>query len=50
MSRTTTSRKSLVHASAVKKAGLESLREGVRLSYDLVNRLGKVAAQNLRVA
>ena len=38
-----------VHISAVKKAGLGSLTEGEHLSYDLINRLGKEAAQNLRV-
>jgi cold shock protein len=39
-----------VHISAVKKAGLTSISEGERLSYELVNRLGKQAAQNLRIA
>jgi CspA family cold shock protein len=39
-----------VHVSAVTKAGLSSLTEGERLNYDLIKRLGKEAAQNLRVA
>jgi cold shock CspA family protein len=34
----------------VKKAGLGSLTEGEQLSYELVNLLGKQAAQNLRTA
>lgn len=41
-----------VHISAVKRAGLDELREGQRLSYELApdKRPGKLSAENLRVA
>lgn len=39
----------LVHVSAVRKAALASAGDGTRLSYDMVNRLGKQAAENLRL-
>ena len=39
-----------VHISAVEQAGLTSLNEGQRVSYDLVpGRNGKSAAENLKV-
>lgn len=37
-----------VHISAVEKAGLNGLREGQKLSYDLVTERGKQAASNLK--
>ena len=38
-----------VHISAVERAGMSSLREGQKISFDLVNgRNGKVSAENLR--
>lgn len=39
-----------VHISAVERAGLRDLREGQKLSYELVQdkRSGKVSAENLR--
>jgi len=40
-----------VHISAVEKAGLSSLSEGAKISFDLVaNRNGKESAENLRVS
>jgi CspA family cold shock protein len=41
-------REVLVHISAVRKAGLGSLTKGARLSYELVNRLGKQSAHDLQ--
>jgi len=39
-----------VHISAVEKAGLKTLPEGARVSYDLApGRAGKMSAENLRV-
>lgn len=39
-----------VHITAVQKAGLQSLREGQKVTYDLVaGRNGKESAENLRV-
>ena len=39
-----------VHISAVERAGLTSLNEGQRVSYDLVpGRNGKSAAENLKI-
>ena len=37
-----------VHISAVEKAGLSSLNEGQKISYDVVNERGKDAASNLK--
>ena len=37
-----------VHISAVEKAGLNGLREGQNVSFDIVNERGKSAAGNLR--
>ncbi len=37
-----------VHASAVERAGLGSLREGQKVSYDLQQERGKTSACNLR--
>ena len=41
-----------VHISAVERAGLRSLVEGQKVSFDVVkdNRSGKVAAENLQAA
>jgi len=41
-----------VHISAVERAGLRSLDEGQKVSFDLVQdrKSGKVAADNLRAA
>jgi cold shock protein len=38
-----------VHISAVEKAGLSDLREGAKVSYDVVPSKGKESAENLRV-
>jgi CspA family cold shock protein len=39
----------LVHISAVEKAGLGSLNEGDKVSYEVVANRGKETAENLRV-
>ncbi len=39
-----------VHASAVESAGMGTLTEGQRVSYDIVNERGKSAAGNLKAA
>jgi CspA family cold shock protein len=38
-----------VHISAVEKAGLSSLSEGAKVSYDIVSDRGKESAGNLKV-
>ena len=38
-----------VHISAVEKAGLGTLNEGAKVSYDVVANRGKELAENLRV-
>ena len=38
-----------VHISAVERAGLSTLNEGQKISYDVVNERGKDAAANLKV-
>ena len=38
-----------VHISAVERAGLSSLNEGAKISYDEVANKGKTSAENLRV-
>jgi cold shock protein len=38
-----------VHISAVEKAGLSDLREGAKVSFDIVANKGKESAENLRV-
>jgi CspA family cold shock protein len=38
-----------VHISAVEKAGLSSLNEGAKVSYDIVSDRGKDSAGNLKV-
>ena len=38
----------VVHISAVERAGLSSLNEGQKLSYDVVSERGKLAAANLQ--
>ncbi len=39
-----------VHVSAVEAAGMGTLTEGQRVSYDVVNERGKSAAGNLKAA
>ena len=39
-----------VHISAVKDAGLHSLDEGVKISYELMSERGKTVAGNLKLA
>jgi CspA family cold shock protein len=41
-----------VHISAVERAGMQSLNEGQKVSYDIVadRRTGKSSAENLRAA
>jgi cold shock protein len=41
-----------VHASAVERAGMQSIAEGQKLSFDIVkdNRSGKSSAENLQAA
>jgi cold shock protein len=39
----------LVHISAVEKAGLSDLREGAKVSFEVVANRGKESAENLRV-
>ncbi len=39
-----------VHISAVEKAGLSDLREGDKVSFDVVANRGKESAENLRVS
>jgi CspA family cold shock protein len=38
-----------VHISAVERAGLSDLREGTKVTFDVVSNRGKEAAENLRV-
>jgi CspA family cold shock protein len=38
-----------VHISAVEKAGLNDLREGAKITYDVVPNKGKESAENLKV-
>ena len=38
-----------VHISAVERAGLTDLREGTKVTFDIVSNRGKEAAENLRV-
>jgi CspA family cold shock protein len=38
-----------VHISAVEKAGLSDLREGAKVTYDVVPNKGKESAENLRL-
>ena len=37
-----------VHVSAVERAGMNTLREGQRVSFDVVSERGKTAAANLK--
>lgn len=39
-----------VHISAVQRAGLDTLNEGQRVSYELATERGKTAAANLKLA
>ena len=38
-----------VHISAVEKAGLRDLREGAKITFDIVPNKGKASAENLSV-
>jgi len=38
-----------VHISAVERAGLSDLREGAKITYDVVPNKGKESAENLKV-
>jgi CspA family cold shock protein len=38
-----------VHISAVEKAGLSTLNEGQKISYEIVENRGKSSAENIRV-
>jgi CspA family cold shock protein len=38
-----------VHISAVEKAGLSDLREGAKISYEIVQNRGRESAENLRI-
>ena len=38
-----------VHISAVERAGLSSLNEGAKVSYEVMANRGKEAAENLRI-
>ena len=38
-----------VHISAVEKAGLSSLNEGAKVSFDVVANKGKESAENLKI-
>ena len=45
------SKDAFVHISAVERAGLDSLREGQKVEFDLVpGQRGRTSAENLRVA
>jgi len=37
-----------VHISAVERAGLSDLREGAKVTFDIVSNRGKEAAENLK--
>jgi CspA family cold shock protein len=39
-----------VHISAVERAGLSDLREGAKVSFDILANRGKESAENLRVS
>ena len=39
-----------VHISALERAGMGTLSEGQRISYDVVSERGKLAADNIRAA
>ena len=39
-----------VHITAVQRAGLDTLNEGQKVSYDVVTERGKAAAANLKTA
>ena len=39
-----------VHISAVQKAGLRTLKEGVKIEYELLSERGKTVAGNLKLA
>jgi cold shock CspA family protein len=38
-----------VHISAVQRAGMDDLREGAKVTFDIVDNRGKPVADNLRV-
>jgi CspA family cold shock protein len=39
-----------VHISTVEKAGLSDLREGAKVTFDIIPHKGKESAENLKVA
>ncbi len=39
-----------VHITALERAGMSTLSEGQRISYDVVSERGKLAADNIRAA
>ena len=39
-----------MHASAVESAGMDTLTEGQRVSFDVITERGKLAAGNLKAA
>ncbi|MGB5581288.1 MAG: cold shock domain-containing protein [Woeseia sp.] len=39
-----------VHVSAVQAAGMDTLADGQRISYDVITERGKLAASNLKAA
>ncbi len=39
-----------VHVSAVQAAGMDTLSDGQRISYDVITERGKLAASNLKAA
>lgn len=39
-----------VHVSALRSAGMETLTEGQRVSFEVVTERGKLAASNLKIA
>jgi cold shock protein len=43
------SKDAFVHISALDKAGLNNLKEGQRISYDLASEKGKTSAVNLKL-
>ncbi|MEH2546024.1 CspA family cold shock protein [Bradyrhizobium sp. AZCC 2262] len=44
-----TGKDAFVHISAVERAGMSSLNEGAKVSYEVVANRGKESAENLRV-
>ena len=38
-----------VHITALQKAGIDELKDGTRISYDIVSAKGRTSADNLRI-